>query len=61
MNCPWCDATNREGAAFCRNCGRLLLAACPTCGASLRQSEVKWTEAHTVECGFCGTPIRPSV
>lgn len=34
---------------------------CPTCGASLRQSEVKWTEAHTVECGFCGTPIRPSV
>jgi hypothetical protein len=33
---------------------------CPSCGASLRQSEVKWTEADTIECGFCGTPIRPS-
>ena len=33
---------------------------CPNCGASLRQSEVKWTDATIIECGFCGTPIRPS-
>jgi hypothetical protein len=33
---------------------------CPNCGASLRQSDVKWTDAHIIECGYCGTPIRPS-
>jgi hypothetical protein len=33
---------------------------CPNCGAPLRDSEVTWTDDHTVECGFCGTPIRPS-
>jgi len=33
---------------------------CPNCGASLRQSDVKWTDANTIECGFCGTPVRPS-
>ena len=34
---------------------------CPNCGASLRQSDVKWTDAGVIECGFCGTPIRPSM
>lgn len=34
---------------------------CPNCGAPLRQSEVTWTEVGTLECGFCGTPIRPTV
>jgi hypothetical protein len=33
---------------------------CPNCGAPLRQSEVKWTDANIIECGFCGTPVRPS-
>lgn len=33
---------------------------CPNCGAPLSQNEVKWTDANTAECGFCGTPIRPS-
>ena len=33
---------------------------CPSCGASLRESDVKWTDANTIECGFCGTPIRPT-
>jgi hypothetical protein len=33
---------------------------CPNCGAPLRQSEAKWTDANIIECGFCGTPIRPS-
>ncbi len=48
MTCPWCNAPNREGAAFCRNCGRLLLAACPTCGA-----------AATAGANFCDTCGRP--
>ncbi|MBK7218489.1 MAG: AAA family ATPase [Candidatus Promineofilum sp.] len=48
MTCPWCNATNREGAAFCRNCGRLLLSACPTCGA-----------AATAGANFCDTCGRP--
>ncbi|MFT3894842.1 MAG: hypothetical protein QM730_24700 [Anaerolineales bacterium] len=34
---------------------------CPNCGAALRQSDVRWTDANTIECGFCGTPIRPSM
>lgn len=33
---------------------------CPNCGAPLGQREVKWTDANTIECGFCGTPIRPA-
>ena len=33
---------------------------CPNCGAPLRQSEVKLVNANSIECGFCGTPIRPS-
>lgn len=34
---------------------------CPSCGASLRERDIRWTDADTIECGFCGTPIRPSV
>ncbi len=34
---------------------------CPNCGAPLSQSEVTWTDAGTIECGFCSTPIRPAV
>ncbi|MFN8413181.1 MAG: hypothetical protein U0Z26_12410 [Anaerolineales bacterium] len=34
---------------------------CPNCGAALNQSDVKWAEANTIECGFCGTPIRPTL
>lgn len=33
---------------------------CPNCGAALRQNEVKRTEANIIECGYCGTPVRPS-
>ena len=51
MNCPWCDATNREGAAFCRNCGRLVLPACPTCGAA--------ATAGANFCDTCGRPLGP--
>ncbi len=51
MTCPWCNAPNREGAAFCRNCGRLLLAACPTCGAS--------PTPGANFCDTCGRPLSP--
>ncbi len=51
MNCPWCDASNREGAAFCRNCGRLLLSGCPRCGAS--------AAADANFCDACGAPLGP--
>ena len=34
---------------------------CPNCGAPLRHSEVTWTDTSTIECSFCGTPIRPIV
>jgi hypothetical protein len=33
---------------------------CPHCGAPLRSSDVHWVDALTMECGFCGTPIRPT-
>jgi len=32
---------------------------CPNCGAPLAHKDVTWTEADTLECGFCSTPIRP--
>ena len=51
MNCPRCNAVNREGAAFCRNCGRLLSAACPTCGAA--------ASAEANFCDACGRPLGP--
>jgi len=51
MNCPWCDAPNREGAAFCRHCGRLLLAACPACGAAATPG--------ANFCDTCGRPLSP--
>src|SRR5437588_11073399 len=35
VSCPKCQATNRDGASFCRRCGHLLLATCPRCRAPL--------------------------
>ena len=33
---------------------------CPKCGAPIRSSEAHWIDANTVECGYCGTLIRPA-
>jgi class 3 adenylate cyclase/tetratricopeptide (TPR) repeat protein len=52
MNCPWCNAPNREGAAFCRHCGRLVLHDCPTCGASATPG--------ANFCDGCGRPLGPA-
>ena len=31
---------------------------CPACGAGLRSDEVEWIDSTTVECAYCGSPIR---
>ena len=31
---------------------------CPSCGAPLRPDEVEWLDNATVECGYCGSPVR---
>ncbi len=35
MECPRCQAQNREEAQFCRECGTRFDAVCPTCGAKV--------------------------
>ncbi|MSQ47847.1 MAG: zinc-ribbon domain-containing protein [Deltaproteobacteria bacterium] len=32
VQCPRCQAHNREGARFCQSCGRKLDQQCPDCG-----------------------------
>jgi hypothetical protein len=32
---------------------------CPQCGAVVRSDEVEWIDDQTVECAYCGSPIRP--
>ena len=49
MNCPQCQAENREGARFCRDCGALFAAVCSRCGAKV--------EAGSRFCDHCGTPL----
>src|SRR5215207_7235523 len=31
---------------------------CPSCGAGVRPEEVEWLDEVTVECAYCGSPIR---
>src|SRR5215467_5909176 len=49
MECPRCQAENREGARFCRECGALFGTVCSSCGAKV-QAESKF-------CDSCGTPL----
>ena len=51
MNCPTCSATNRDDAAFCRNCGRLLSDVCPRCRTAAGPG--------ANFCDQCGYPISP--
>ncbi len=48
MKCPRCQAENREGARFCRECGATLGAVCSSCGAKV--------EAGSKFCDGCGAP-----
>lgn len=31
---------------------------CPACGAAMRSDEVEWLDELTVECAYCGSPVR---
>jgi len=49
MQCPRCQAENREGARFCRECGATFGAVCSSCGAKV--------EAGSKFCDGCGAPL----
>ncbi len=51
MICPVCATGNRDGATFCRHCGRLLHNACPRCAAA--------AEPDANFCDTCGYPLSP--
>src|SRR3989441_2212301 len=49
MKCPRCQAENREGARFCRECGVTFAAVCSHCGTKV--------EAGSKFCDSCGAPL----
>jgi class 3 adenylate cyclase/tetratricopeptide (TPR) repeat protein len=49
MKCPRCQAENREGARFCRECGATFGAVCSTCGTKI--------EAGSKFCDGCGASL----
>jgi hypothetical protein len=36
----------------------VLLTHCPSCGGAIRLDEVEWLDDITVECAYCGSPVR---
>ena len=51
MRCPRCQAENREGARFCRECGTRFDVVCQSCGAKV--------EPGSKFCDICGRSIPP--
>jgi class 3 adenylate cyclase len=49
MQCPRCQAENREGRRFCAECGASLALPCSACGFS--------NEPGEKFCGGCGMPL----
>lgn len=49
MNCPRCQAANREEARFCRECGVRFAPVCSSCGATV--------ESGSKFCDNCGKPL----
>ncbi len=49
MQCPRCDAGNRDGARFCRECGGALDVVCAACGGQV--------EPSSRFCDTCGSPL----
>ena len=49
MKCPRCQADNRDGARFCRECGATFAAVCPSCGAKV--------EPGSKFCDSCGAAL----
>jgi hypothetical protein len=52
-------ALKAEAAAPAAEVPPFLPAHCGQCGAVVRLDEVEWIDAHTAECAYCGSPIRP--
>src|SRR5262245_53827490 len=52
MKCPRCQAENREGARFCRECGAGFGAVCSSCGAKI--------DVGNKFCDSCGAPLAAS-
>jgi len=49
MQCPSCQAENREGHRFCGECGAPLVLTCPACSFA--------NEPGKKFCGGCGAPL----
>jgi class 3 adenylate cyclase/tetratricopeptide (TPR) repeat protein len=49
VTCPRCQADNRDGARFCRECGAPFAADCPSCGAKV--------EVDSKFCDRCGAAM----
>jgi class 3 adenylate cyclase/tetratricopeptide (TPR) repeat protein len=49
VTCPRCQATSRDGARFCEQCGARQARACPSCGAEVA--------AEARFCGGCGAAL----
>jgi class 3 adenylate cyclase len=49
MKCPRCQAENRDGARFCRECGATFGVVCSACGARV--------EGGSRFCDSCGAPL----
>ena len=52
MQCPRCQAENREGRRFCGECGLSFASTCPACGF-LNEGSEKF-------CGGCGRSLTSS-
>ncbi len=52
MQCPRCQADNREGRRFCAECGAPLSVVCADCGFS--------NEPGEKFCGGCGAALAPA-
>ena len=50
MQCQQCQAPNRDGAQFCRQCGTRLESPCPACGAAV--------ESESRFCDACGAAVQ---
>src|ERR671937_803047 len=49
MQCPLCQAENREGRRFCGECGAALAVVCPACGFT--------NDGGEKFCGGCGSSL----
>ena len=49
MKCRRCQADNRDGARFCRECGATFATVCPSCGVKV--------EAGSKFCDSCGAAL----